>query len=136
MLTTLGRIADTTDRRGTPNWLATHPEPADRVAGVAGTVETLLADTADPSSLRVDRAGYLGRIEGIVFGENPEQGVVRGGEFLHPALRFALEFPAGWEVHNGAEVVVAREPGQDRYMLLQIARGVRPPTCSASPSVR
>ena len=122
MLTTLGRIADTTDRRGTPNWLATHPEPADRVAGVAGAVETLLAESADPSTLRVDRAGYLGRIEGIVFGENPEQGVVRGGEFLHPALRFALEFPAGWEVHNGAEMVVAREPGQDRYMLLQIAQ--------------
>ena len=121
MLRTLGRIADTTDRRGIPNWLATHPEPADRVAGVAGSVETLLAEAADPSALRVDRAGYLGRIEGIVHGDNPEQGVVRGGEFLHPALRFALEFPPGWEVHNGAEMVVAREPGQDRYMLLQIA---------------
>ena len=121
MLTTLGRIADTTDRRGTPNWLATHPAPADRVAGVAGTVETLLAETADLSALRVDRAGYLARVEGIVYGDNPEQGVVRGREFLHPALRFALEFPVGWEVHNGAEVVVAREPGQDRYMLLQIA---------------
>ena len=122
MLTTLGRIADTSDRRGTPNWLATHPEPADRVAGVAGTVETLLADTPDLSALRVDRAGYLSRIEGIVYGDNPEQGVVRGREFLHPALRFALEFPAGWEVHNGAEMVVAREPGQDRYMLLQLAQ--------------
>ena len=121
MLTTLGRIADTTDRRGTPNWLATHPEPADRVAGVAGTVETLLAESADRGALRVDRAGYLGRIEGIVHGDNPEHGVVRGREFLHPALRFALEFPAGWEVHNGAEMVVAREPGQERYMLLQIA---------------
>ena len=121
MLTTLGRIADTTDRRGTPNWLATHPEPADRVAGVAGTVETLLAESADRSALRVDRAGYLARIEGIVHGDNPEHGVVRGREFLHPALRFALEFPAGWEVHNGAEMVVAREPGQERYMLLQIA---------------
>jgi predicted Zn-dependent protease len=122
MLTTLGRIADTTDRRGTPNWLATHPEPADRVAGVAGTVETLLAQTADPAALRVDRTGYLARIEGMVHGDNPEQGIVRGGEFLHPALRFALEFPAGWEVHNGAEMVVAREPGQDRYMLLQISQ--------------
>ncbi len=121
MLTTLGRIADTTDRRGTPNWLATHPEPGDRVAGVANTVQTLLAETPDLSALRVDRAGYLARVDGIVYGDNPEQGVVRGGEFLHPALRFALEFPAGWEVHNGAEVVVAREPGQDRYMLLQIA---------------
>ena len=122
MLTTLGRIADTTDRRGTPNWLATHPEPADRVAGVAGTVETLLAETSDLSALRVDRAGYLARVDGIVYGDNPEQGVVRGREFLHPALRFALAFPPGWEVHNGAEMVIAREPGQERYMLLQIAQ--------------
>ncbi len=122
MLTTLGRIADTTDRRGTPNWLATHPEPADRVAGVAGTVEALLAETADRSALRVDRAGYLARIEGLVHGDNPEQGVVRGREFLHPALRFALEFPAGWEVRNGAEMVVAREPGQERYVLLRIVQ--------------
>ena len=122
MLATLGRIADTTDRRGTPNWLATHPEPADRVAGVAGTVEALLAETPDPGALRIDRAGYLARIEGVVHGDNPEQGVVRGREFLHPALRFALEFPAGWEVRNGAEMVVAREPGQERYMLLQTAR--------------
>ena len=121
MLTTLGRIADTTDRRGTPNWLATHPEPADRVAGIAGTVQELLANTPDLSALRVDRAGYLARMEGIVYGDNPEQGVVRGREFLHPALRFGLEFPAGWEVHNGAEMVAAREPGQDRYMLLRIA---------------
>ena len=121
MLTTLGRIADTTDRRGTPNWLATHPEPAARVAGVSATVEALLAETTDLSALRVDRAGYLARVEGIVYGDNPEQGVVRGREFLHPALRFALEFPPGWEVHNGAEMVVAREPGQERYMLLQIA---------------
>ena len=122
MLTTLGRIADTTDRRGTPNWLATHPAPADRVAGVAGTVESLLAETSDLSTLRVDRAGYLARVEGLVYGDNPEQGVVRGREFLHPALRFALAFPGGWEVHNGADVVVAREPGQERYMLLQIAQ--------------
>ena len=122
MLATLGRIADTTDRRGTPNWLATHPEPADRVAGVAGTVEALLAETPDLGALRIDRAGYLARIEGVVHGDNPEQGVVRGREFLHPALRFALEFPAGWEVRNGAEMVVAREPGQERYMLLRIVR--------------
>ncbi len=122
MLATLGRIADTTDRRGTPNWLATHPEPADRVAGVAGTVEALLAETPDLGALRIDRAGYLARIEGVVHGDNPEQGVVRGREFLHPALRFALEFPAGWEVRNGAEMVMAREPGQERYMLLRIVR--------------
>lgn len=121
MLTTLGRIADTTDRRGTPNWLSTHPEPEDRVADVAGTVNALLANETDPSELRVDRSGYLERIDGLLYGENPEQGVVRGNEFLHPALRFALQFPAGWQVQNSPELVVAREPGQDNYMVLQLA---------------
>ncbi len=121
MLTTLGRIADTTDRRGTPNWLATHPEPADRVSGVAGTVDSLLADTPDPGTLRVARNDYLRQIDGLLFGDNPDQGIVRGREFLHPEMRFALAFPAGWEVQNSPEMVVAREPGQERYMLLQLA---------------
>lgn len=121
MLRTLGRITDTTDRHGIPNWLATHPDPADRVAGAAGTVEALVATGIDAEELRVGRAEYLRRIEGLVYGDNPEQGIVRGREFLHPALRFALAFPAGWEVQNSAEVVLAREPGHDRYMLLQLA---------------
>lgn len=121
MLTTLGRIADTTDRHGTPNWLATHPEPLDRVAGVAATVDSLLAETPDPATLRIAREDYLRRIDGLIFGDNPDQGIVRGSEFLHPEMRFALTFPVGWEVQNSPEVVVAREPGQDRYMLLQLA---------------
>ena len=120
MLSTLARIAETNDRRGTPNWLATHPEPEDRVTDVASTVDGLLA-TVDPAELRVDRSGYFDRIEGLLYGDNPEQGVVRGNVFLHPALRFALEFPEGWEVQNSETIVVAKQPGRDNYMILQLA---------------
>ena len=121
MLTTLARIADTTDRSGTPNWLATHPEPQDRAGAVAGTVDRLLAEAPDPGALRVAREDYLRRVDGLVYGDNPDQGIVRGGDFLHPEMGFALTFPAGWEVQNSADAVVAREPGRDRYMLLQLA---------------
>jgi hypothetical protein len=38
VLETLGRIGAATDRRGVPNWLSTHPQPADRVAKVAADV--------------------------------------------------------------------------------------------------
>ena len=67
----------------------------------------------------VDRDGYLARIDGIVFGDNPEEGVVRGNMFLHPPLRFAIEFPQGWEITNSDEQVVAQEPGNKVFMVLR-----------------
>ncbi len=124
MLTTLGRISEVSDRRGTPNWLSTHPEPVARVVEVTPVIKELLA-TRDDDALSVNRAAYLDRIEGLRFGDNPEDGVLRGNEFLHPPLRFALAFPEGWEVQNSATIVLAKQPGQELYMLLQFAENAR-----------
>ena len=119
MLATLGRIGEASDRRGVPNWLSTHPEPASRVAEVEPIVAALLRE-GDPGALRVDREGYLDRIVGLRFGDNPEDGIARANEFLHPELRFGLQFPAGWEIRNSAAVVAARPAGQDAYMVLRL----------------
>ena len=124
MLSTLARVNEASDRRGVPNWLSTHPEPAARVAEVGATVAALLEST-DPTALRVDRSGYLDRVDGLQYGDNPEDGIVRGNEFLHPQLRFALEFPEGWEVQNSDTVVLAKQPGQEVYMLLQLTEDPR-----------
>lgn len=120
MLSTLGRIGELSDRRGVPNWLSTHPAPTSRVAEVAPTVARLL-EAVDPADLRVDRGGYLERIVGMRFGDNPEEGIARGSEFVHPVLRFGVEFPDGWEIRNSDTVVVASQPGRDGYMALQLA---------------
>ncbi len=122
MLSTLGRIDEASDRRGVPNWLSTHPEPQARVTEVGPTVGTLLQDR-DPAALRVDRAGYLERIVGLRFGDNPEDGVTRAGEFLHPVLRFAVRFPDGWEIRNSPAAVAASPAGQDAVLLLRLADG-------------
>lgn len=124
MLSTLGRLDESTDRRGVPNWLSTHPEPQARVAEISSTVSALVA-ALDQGSLRVDRGGYLTRIDGLRFGDNPEEGVFRGNEFLHAPLRFGLEFPAEWEVQNSETVVVARQTGKEVYMLLQLVEDSR-----------
>lgn len=55
-----------------------------------------------------------------MYGDNPEQGIVRGRNFLHPVLRFALQFPDRWEVINTPAQVVARQPGEEVYMVLQL----------------
>jgi predicted Zn-dependent protease len=117
-LTTLARIAEVTDRNGVPNWLSTHPQPENRAARVGETVAKVRS-AANGMQWTVDRDGYLARIDGLVFGDNPEDGIVRGNVFLHPPLRFALEFPEGWEITNSDEQVVAQEPGNKVFMVLR-----------------
>ncbi|RPI49749.1 MAG: LysM peptidoglycan-binding domain-containing protein [Acidobacteria bacterium] len=118
-LTTLARIAETTDRNGVPNWLATHPQPENRVERVGETVQRVRAAGGEGGTWTTNRDGYLARIDGLVFGDNPEDGVVRGNLFLHPPLRFALEFPDGWDITNSEEQVVAQEPGNKVFMILR-----------------
>jgi len=114
MLSTLARIEDATDDKGVPNWLSTHPSPDNRIARVQGAIQQ-----AEATARAVNHDDYLRRIDGIVYGDNPEQGVVRGATFLHPRLRFALDFPDGWDVHNGQTQVAAKEPGVKAFMVLQ-----------------
>jgi predicted Zn-dependent protease len=121
MLTTLARIEETSDGKGVPNWLQTHPQAQDRVQRVQAAVSAAESGSVRPTS---DRDGYLKRIDGLVYGDNPEQGVVRGTSFLHPSLRFALDFPSGWDVRNGQTQVIAKEPGTNPVMLLQPVRSL------------
>lgn len=116
LLTTLGRVEEASDNKGVPNWLSTHPAAEDRVQRVQTAVREAEAGV---DRFTVERDGYLKRLDGLVYGDNPEQGVVRGSTFLHANLRFAIELPTGWDVNNGQTQVVARESGVNALILLQ-----------------
>ncbi|MCA1650765.1 MAG: M48 family metalloprotease [Acidobacteria bacterium] len=119
MLTTLSRLDEASgSRKGVPNWLSTHPAPADRVQKVRAAVQQ--ASASMTARTETDRSEYLRRIDGIVFGDSPSEGIVRGNTFLHPDLRLALTFPQGWEVQNTKTQVVAKAPERENYMLLQL----------------
>jgi predicted Zn-dependent protease len=59
-------------------------------------------------------------VDGLLYGDNPAQGITRGSAFLHPVLRFRLDFPQGYEVANSPQQVVAKAPNADAYMILQL----------------
>jgi len=124
-LTTLARIDQVSDRNGTPNWLQTHPQPENRVERVQATVQKVRPANSDGRDWTVDRDGYLGKINGVVFGDNPQEGITRGNEFIHPDLRFAITFPDGWEIVNGEEQVTAQEPGNKIFMVLETVQQSR-----------
>ena len=124
MLSTLGRISDVSDRSGVPNWLSTHPEPEARISEVEATVAKLLEMT-NSDDFRVDRSGYLDRIKGLQFGDNPEDGIIRASEFFHAPLRFGFGFPEGWDVQNNETDVIIKQPGQEIYIQLSLAENMQ-----------
>lgn len=117
MLSTLGLLDEASgDRKGVPNWLSTHPEPLARVAEIKPTVTELKSGR---SNYVINREALERRIDGVIYGDNPEQGVIRGNAFLHPPLRFRIDFPPKWEIANSPTQVVAKAPDADVFMLLQ-----------------
>jgi predicted Zn-dependent protease len=123
MLRTLARLDEANgSRRGVPNWLSTHPAPADRVEKVQAYIAESGARPVGTSGTTTvaDENAFRRRIDGIVFGDSPTQGIVRGNAFLHPDLRLAITFPQGWEIQNSREQVMAKAPDRDEFMLLQL----------------
>lgn len=106
LLATLGRLDQASGTsRGVPNWALTHPPAEDRVA----RVQEAVAAARPLGGRATNRAEFERQLDGIVYGDSREQGIVRGRDFVHPILRFAIAFPEGWEIGNGAEQVTARE---------------------------
>jgi predicted Zn-dependent protease len=102
-----------------PEWLATHPTPADRRTRIDRAIAALPQDFTGKV---VNRDSYERRLDGMVFGADPRQGYFDGTRFLHPGLRFHFTFPAGWATENGAQAVRAMSAEQDAAVELTFAR--------------
>jgi predicted Zn-dependent protease len=123
MLTTLQRLdAASGSSKGVPNWLSTHPAAEDRVQKIDAAVRQA---SAGAGTLVVNRPEYLQHIDGVIYGDEPSEGIVRGNTFLHRDLRLAITFPQGWEIQNSKQQVLAKAPEQERYMLLELVQQPR-----------
>jgi len=121
MLRTLARLDEASgSRRGVPNWLSTHPAPADRVEKVQAYISESGVPVRTAGRTDGNSAEFLRRVDGVVFGDSPRQGIVRGNTFLHPDLRLSIAFPRGWEIQNSREQVVAKPADRDEFMILQL----------------
>ncbi len=104
--------------RNIPSWASTHPDPGEREQTILGMVAEQAGDT---KALEKRRDAYLGRIDGLVFGENPREGFMNGSRFAHPELRFQLEFPEGWRVQNTRRAVYSAPADGGAAMQLTLA---------------
>jgi predicted Zn-dependent protease len=122
-----GRVRSGKQRN--PSFLDSHPQPAER-AVVARQRAPELPRGAEPRIAR-GRDAYLARVEGLMVGPNPEEGVFEKQRFLHPGLGFAIDFPERWQTQNTRRAVGAIAPERDAMLLLEMQGGSDDPRAAA-----
>lgn len=56
------------------------------------------------------RKRFLKKVTGLLIGDDPEQGLVRGHTFAHPGLGFTFNVPPGYRLFNTERAVFAKGP--------------------------
>ncbi len=103
-----------------PGFMSTHPDPGEREQ----TILRLAAEwNARVPMERIGRDRLLRAVDGIVAGENPRQGFVRSGVFLHPDLEFQFPVPDGFDVVNQASRIVLVGPEQRAFVVIGMDPG-------------
>jgi predicted Zn-dependent protease len=114
-LTSLGRSGGGTDtnRPTLTDMLATHPTTNERIAQALLAARRIGA----PGLGESDRSRYLTAIEGLPYGEDPADGVVRGRRFVHGRLGVAFEAPEGFTLENTSRAVIGTPADGSRRLL-------------------
>lgn len=131
-------VSNQQDAAGQVNWLSSHPATPARVQAARSHAQA--SGVAAGSGLRNQQA-YFKAINGLIYGDGRNQGIIRDRIFLHPASRFRFTVPAGYEIINSAKAVGVQGPDKTQvkfdadkksagrdiadYLVNEWARGVR-----------
>jgi predicted Zn-dependent protease len=108
---------------GAPDFLASHPATPQRITNALANARQFKPPADDSAEQRAQaRNAYLGAIDGMVFGEDPHEGFVRGRRFLHPRLAFTFTAPEGFVLDNTAQAVLGVKHGGGAALRLDVVR--------------
>jgi predicted Zn-dependent protease len=96
-----------------PDFLVGHPATPERIKNALANARQF----SSPGAGERDRDQYLGDIDGLVYGEDPSEGFVRGRRFLHPKLGFTFLAPPGFALDNTAQAVLGLKGGNEALRL-------------------
>lgn len=82
--------------------LSSHPSTPERVAAVTAAARQIGA----PGIGEREASRWLSAIDGIAYGDDPSDGVVRGRRYLNSALRIAFSAPEGFDLEAARDMVI------------------------------
>jgi predicted Zn-dependent protease len=111
---------DEASGQAVPSWLSSHPTTPERIRATSESAARVKQEAA-LREYKTNATEFMPRLEGLVYGENPREGFVDNGKFVHPDLRFQLDIPKGWKTQNTNSVVVFSEPSGGAVVELSMA---------------
>jgi predicted Zn-dependent protease len=125
-LSSMGRSADfksasqaNIDPRA-PDFLSSHPATPERVKNAQNNARQFGAPGGGSGGR--DRAAYVAAVDGMVFGDDPSEGLVRGRRFLHPKLGFTFIAPENFALDNTAQAVLGVKEGGGQALRMDVVR--------------
>ena len=82
-----------------PEWASTHPDPAKRVVRAATNAKKY------PVATFRNADGHLKAIDGMLFDDDPKEGMIDGQDFVHPDLKLKFTAPTGFGLANSSSAV-------------------------------
>jgi predicted Zn-dependent protease len=101
-----------------PDFLSSHPSTPERIKNARANARQYVG----PGIGKSDRAEYLALIDGLVYGEDPSDGFVRGRRFIHPKLGFTYTAPEGFVLDNTPQAVFGIKAGGAQALRLDVVR--------------
>jgi predicted Zn-dependent protease len=100
------------------DFMSSHPATLERVKNA---VDSARHQTGTRGHER-DKAGYLQDINGMKYGDDTEEGLVRGRQFIHPKLGFTFMAPEGFLLDNTAQAVLGSKEGAGLVLRLDVVK--------------
>ena len=85
---------------------STHPDSDTRLQEIVEYASKYQSQTGS----RKGREEYLNKIDGLIFGDSPQQGITRGNNFYHEQLDISITFPEKWNITNLPDKLIITAP--------------------------
>jgi predicted Zn-dependent protease len=125
-LTTMGRFAalrgaalgQTRAGNERLDFLSSHPSTPERISIAIANARQY----GQPGTGETDRKAFLEAIDGLVYGDDPKEGYVRGRRFFHPNLGFTFTAPEGFTLENTPQAVLGATANGKEALRLDAVR--------------
>ena len=99
-LNQLTKVSSKNDSDIISSIFATHPKPIDRIKVSKESIKS-------NSENIINRKYFLGAIDGMVYGENSQHGIIKDNNFYHLDLNFSFKAPKNYKINNNNNNIIA-----------------------------